>query len=398
MKRWIPCVAIIFLRTASLLPQAKVELFGYFESQLMGASINNEFIQMQSNKLRVDMESIVSDHIAFGANFDYITYHGKTQWPILDYLPDKAAAEAPDEYKSYYILSFEDRQFLDNAYLKLSFKYFDLTVGKQQISPGTGYAWNPTDVFNTKDLLDPTYEQPGHNAFRLDVPLGSRSTFTTFYAPGDDFKDSDKLIQFKFGISHFDFHLMAVEKTWRFHDYSQFNMDFLNPDFVSLPEKRRLLGFSTAGELLGLGLWTEFAYNRMEISDDFEELVAGIDYTFDSGTYIMAEYYRNTMGKTDYLYYTLNDWMRFLSMEQKAIARDQMYAFLQHPVTELIQLSLSTIYVISDQSAAIVPTLNYNLFENVDVFVYLNFYTGKEGAVFNKKLGNGGLIRARVYF
>jgi hypothetical protein len=175
-------------------------------------------------------------------------------------------------------------------------------------------------------------------------------------------------------------------------------MDFINPNFIELPEKRRLLGFSTVGELLGLGLWAEYAFNRMETSDDFEELVAGVDYTFDSGTYIMAEYFRNTMGKTDHEDYTLNDWMRFLSMEQKTIARDQMYAFIQHPLTDLIQLSLSVIYVFSDQSAAIVPTLNYNLFENVDVFAYLNFYTGGEGTVFNKKLGNGGLIRARIYF
>ena len=31
-------------------------------------------------------------------------------------------------------------------------------MGKQQISLGTGYVWNPTDVFNIKELFDPTYE------------------------------------------------------------------------------------------------------------------------------------------------------------------------------------------------------------------------------------------------
>ena len=27
-----------------------------------------------------------SDHVTFGANFNYITYNGRTQWNILDYL------------------------------------------------------------------------------------------------------------------------------------------------------------------------------------------------------------------------------------------------------------------------------------------------------------------------
>jgi len=103
----------------------------------VGAVIKGEFIPLVTNKLRVDLKSSLTDNI-----------------------------------------TFSDRTFLDNAYLKLSLKAFDLTVGKQQISLGTGYVWNPTDVFNIKDPLDPTYEQPGHNALRVDVALGNNTTLT----------------------------------------------------------------------------------------------------------------------------------------------------------------------------------------------------------------------------
>ena len=211
-------VLLLFYCGNLLLAQDNVELFGYFESQFMGARIENSFMQLYSNKLRVDLKADVKDDVSFGANFDYITYHGKTQWNILEYLPDLITSEVPPEMADYYLFTFNDRTFLDNAYLRLSFKYADMTIGKQQISLGTGYAWNPTDVFNTKDLFDPTYEQPGHNAIRLDVPLGEKYTVTVLYAVGDQWKNSDKMLLFKGRISHFDFSLIGVEKIWTFHD------------------------------------------------------------------------------------------------------------------------------------------------------------------------------------
>ena len=278
----------------------------------MGATIKSDFYQLYTNKLRVDLKSTLSDNITFAANFDYITYHGKTKWNILDFLASSITSTVPDGMEPFYVIPFSNRHFLDNAYIKLAFKHFDLTVGKQQISLGTGYGWNPTDVFNIKDPLDPTYEQPGHNAVRLE-----------------------------------------------------------NMNFLESPERRQLLGASTAGELLGLGVWAEYGYNWMENSKDFYELVVGADYTFDFQTYVMVEYYRNTLGKTNYEQYNLNDWMRLFVQEQKAVSRDQIYSFIQHPATDLLNVGISTIFSISDKSLALVPTLNYSLSENVEIMAYL---------------------------
>ena len=396
MKRLIFVLAILLIFLSSLAAQDKVEIFGYFESQIMGVGLESQFLQLFSNKLRVDLKSTVSDNITFAANFDYITYHGKTKWDILDFLSPEVVSEVPDGMESFYVLPFSDRHFLDNAYIKIAFKHFDLTVGKQQISLGTGYVWNPMDVFNVKDYLDPTYEQPGYNAIRLDVALGSSYTATALFSPDDTWRNSAKLLQLKGRISHFDYSFIAIEKVWRFHDYTQF--DYENMNFLELPERRQLLGASTAGELLGLGVWAEYAYNWMEDTKDFYELVVGTDYTFDFQTYVMVEYYRNTLGKTDYEDYNLNDWMRMLAFEQKAISRDQVYVFIQHPATDLLNIGLSSIYSISDNSLALVPTLNYSFSDNVEIFAYLNFNFGQEGKVFAKSMGNGGLIRARVYF
>jgi hypothetical protein len=396
MKKVIVVLFLLWIWLMPLDAQNKLEIFGYLESQMMGLRLQGKFFQWYTNKLRVDLKSELSSHITFAANFDYITHHGKTRWNILDFLSPEIKEGVPAGMAAYYGMQFSDDTFLDNAYVKLSFRHADLILGKQQISLGTGYVWNPTDIFNVKDVLDPTYEQPGHNAVRLDVPLAALSSLTFIYAPESSWRESGKLIRWKGTLLGFDIDVSAIETWWRFHDYTR-----LDPEtgfFREAPEKRRLLGVSTAGEVLGLGVWGEFASNWLERSEKFYELVCGINYTFDFQTFIMLEYYRNTLGKSDSRGYSLNDWMRFYASEQKAISRDQVYVLIQHPATDLLELGLQSVASFSDHSVALVPTLQYSLSDNADVFAYLNLNLGKEGTVFARTTGSGGLLRVRVYF
>lgn len=396
MKRLIIGITIFFLGTLNVVAQEPVDVYGYFETQLMGAMIEESFNHVQSNKLRVDLSSDISDKITFSANFDYITYHGKKQWNVLNYLTDELVSQIPRNMRELYVLPFKDRDFLDNAFVEIAFKHVDLTAGKQQISLGTGYAWNPTDVFNVKDLLDPTYEQPGHNAIRLDIPIGLRYTVSALYSPEDVFSQSAKMLRFKGRIGHFDYIFTGIETRWTFTDYTQFSPE--QQGFFSRPEKRQLIGVATSGELLGLGVWAEYAWNEMERTEDFYGLVVGSNYTFDFQTYVMLEFFRNTLGKTDSDEYNLNDWMRFLASEQKALSQDQVYFLVQHPLTDFIEAGISSIYSFSDNSVVIVPTIDYSFAQNMQVTAYLNLNIGEDGTAYSDMQGNGVLIRARIYF
>lgn len=387
---------LLILAGVSAYAQNKLEIFGYYEPQYLGSSVSSEFYQLFTNKLRLDLRSDLSDMITFAANLNIITYHGKTEWNVLEFLSTQISDGIPQALKSLYVLPFENDIYLDNAFLKLRFKWFDLTAGKQQISLGTGYAWNPTDVFNTKDVLDPTYEQPGHTAVRVDIPLSSRHTVTALYAPESTWSESGKLFQFKGMLGRFDYALTLIETEWTYHNYTRFEPAAMN--FAALTEQRRLLGGSAAGELLGLGVWAEYAYNWMEKSLDFYELVLGSDYTFDFQTYVMLEFYRNTLGKSDPNSYDLNDWMRFFTAEQKSLTRDQFFVLAQHPAGDLLDVGLQSIFSLSDGSLALVPTANYSLSDNVELFAYLNFNIGGEGTAYAPSLGSGGLLRLRVYF
>ena len=263
-------------------------------------------------------------------------------------------------------------------------------VGKQQISLGTGYFSNPTDVFNVKDALDPTYEQPGHNAVRMDLFLGPRLSVMALYSPLEmDWQNSGKLMRIKAGLGHFDFSVTGYEMQHTSTDFHTFEIT---------QQRRRLFGIDFVGELLGLGVWVEGAYNFMKQDDDFYEFILGIDYTFESGLYTLLEYHHNSPGKTDHTEYDLNDWMRYFVGETKTISQDQVYGFIQYPVADLIMIGGSTVFSISDQSIALVPMVYYSIFENVDLTLMLNLYVGEEGKIFSSSLGNGGFIRAQVYF
>ncbi len=395
MKRlWlIPLLSFI----PPLHAQENVNLFGYFESQYTGAFFKSSYYQLYTNKLRLDIEADLSEKVKIGANVNIITYHGKTQWSIPDLLPDKITQQIDPQLAPYYIYPFSDRQYLDNAYLRLSFAAFDLTLGKQQISLGSGYVWNPMDLFNTKDVLDPTYEQPGHNALRLDIPMTGRYGLTVLYQPGEDLSGSGKLLMLHGGVSHFDFSLLAAEKNLMRHDYTSFQL-LPEPDFTDVSTGRRLLGFECQGELLGLGVWSETAYSRLTDGDDYTSWVLGADYTFPSQFYLMAEFFQNGSGKSGSDRYDLNDWMRYLTRESKSIARDQLYTMLQYPLTDLITSRCSALFSLSDGSMALIPSLEWNIFEDVMLTAYLNINVGNEDGVYSPRFGNGGMLRLRGYF
>jgi hypothetical protein len=369
MKR-IYFTALISLVLCTCL-YAEVDIYGYFEPQYTGIYTDENYYQFQSNKLRVDLNSTIVNNVEFGADVIYLLYFGATSWNILDFLPDQITSPIPPDQRSLFQFTYGDSFYLDNVYARLANYRFALTVGKQQISLGTGYFSNPTDVFNTKDALDPTYEQPGHNAIRVDAYLTDRFGIMLMYTPVEwDWQNSGKLVRLKTGLGHFDISVLGYE-------FQHTTTDFYT--FIQTQQRRRLLGADFVGELFGLGIWAEGCYNFMENDDDnFYEILAGTDYTFESGFYTMLEYHHNSLGKTDHAEYDLNDWMWFFTGETKTISQDQVYGLIQYPLTDFIMVGTSAIFSISDQSIALVPMVYYSIFENVELTLMFNLYIGEE--------------------
>ncbi|MEA3499556.1 MAG: hypothetical protein U9R41_00825, partial [Candidatus Marinimicrobia bacterium] len=201
-------IKIIFLTIFILVSKGftSVDMFGYFESEGDYMMFENDDYYFGYNKLRLDFMGISGDKVEVGADIIYKNFNGKTTWNLMNFIPEKyrpiinpLSSYLPDRML-YLPIEMLDTLFLDNVYLQLEMKRFRVILGRQQISSGVGYAWNPTDIFNKKDIMDPTYEQTGVDAITIEVPVGLGGNFTGILQPKDNWNNSTKYLKYKQNI------------------------------------------------------------------------------------------------------------------------------------------------------------------------------------------------------
>ncbi|MEE2960919.1 MAG: hypothetical protein VYA34_09250 [Myxococcota bacterium] len=81
--------------------------------------------------------------------------------------------------------SFSAQTEIDRLNVKWYLPWMDITLGRQAITLGTAYFWNPLDVFQpfSSTSIDRDYKS-GVDALRIDVPISDFWTFTSIYGPG----------------------------------------------------------------------------------------------------------------------------------------------------------------------------------------------------------------------
>ncbi len=189
-------------------------------------------------------------------------------------------------------------------------------------------------------------------------------------------------------MSGFDFSASFVES-----NQNKFNFTRAS----SLFEKRRVVGGDFSGQLFGLGVWGEGTYNIMEDSKNIGQYLFGTDYTFQSGFYLVGEYYRNELGKTDKSQYDLNDWVRLLSADGENLGRDYLFLGERHSITELWNWSNYMIFNLNDKSGVVFPWFDYSLNDNTELMFVGYIPFGRKASEFGE-FGIGGFARVRVYF
>ena len=390
---------IIFILVLPLLLFGQINIFGYYEGEFDQAKMASTIYNFGYNKLRLDIEGIPDANVTIGANLNILNYYGSTTFNMFDFLPEKIwkpVFQPKQLAQEYWIaempFTFADTLFLDNIYLRANFDKFDLTVGKQQISVGTGYAWNPVDIFNFKQLLDPTYEQTGVNAVRLEVPFGSRAGLDIIYSPNTDFENSAKMVQLKTGISSFDLFGTMAQYNWKRtgFDPETFVMD-------SITDERLLMGGALVGEIAGAGVWAEGTVNQLKSSEDFNEVVVGADYTFENGLYILIEYLYNENGSTGFSDIDINRFLQYFNGEIHSLMQQYIFNFINYPLSNFVQLGFLNFANLNDNSIAINPQITWDAFQDVSISFMGNYFIGDVDTEFGLQ-DWGWRIRIRGYF
>ncbi len=389
MKFWGPILLL------PLMLWGQAEFFGYMESEVDIMELDSQRYSFGYNKFRLDMEARPNDNVLIGANVNIQKYWGQTTWNIYDFLPGFSGLGITQN------IELQDTILVDNIYMRLSFVWADLTLGRQQISPGVGYAWNPTDIFNTKSLLDPSYEQTGVSSIRLDISLGNRSTLNAVLQPGGAFNKSTKQLWLKTGLGRFDVDVTLAE----LQQATPASMLFGD----AFDAKRTMVGGSLVGEILEYGIWIEFAHNMLDSVHDpssgtmqprelqYDEYVLGVDHTFDNSIYIVGEYLHNGFGTKDKSLLGLQDYLYSLSGEGRSLMQDYGFVYIMHPTFDFVSLSTLAIANFNDKSGTLAPQLDWNAFEDTNISLQGSLFWGDDDTEFG--LQDWGLrLRVRSDF
>lgn len=400
MKRMILIAAACGLLFAALptISRAQPEFSGYYEHTFQADYSKRAATEtlLDVSKLRLDIGAGGGDGLfEFRGNLNYIQYHTKVSYDIASYLPQSLV----DTFHQYGMPTTfpleESRFYLDNAFFAINKNHLRFRAGKQQLSWGTGYSYNPTDLFHKKTLVDPTYEKEGVTALRLDLRWGVGGQLTAIMAPGQTFDGSGYAVRLGTHLNAIGYDVaVTAHRVIDSTKVDPASFSIFSTGIHPLLQRREALGLEFSGPLLGLGFWAEGNYNWMEKEDDFLRFVTGMDYTFENGLYVMAEAMVNKRGPWD-TPYSMTDWLSYL-MYGEPVGRGWVLAGTSKDLTSLTSVALY-VFRAFDGGVMINPRFTWSVAQNADAEFFGAYTTGPAESAFPPGLYSG-YARVSVYF
>jgi len=249
------------------------------------------------------------------------------------------------------------RQHLFRVFATLYVGQAQVTVGRQRIAWGTGFAWNPTDLLNpfNPGAIE-LNEKSGVDAVYLRIPLGTFSSVEAVVAPGRQQRTGSAALR--------------AGTNWREYDVSVMGGLF-REDWV--------LGGDFAGYVGNAGLRGEAAYTWRKEGRNYLRAVLNADYNIAGGYYVLVEAYFNGQGTRAKEEYDLE---ALLSGETFNLAREYLAASVSKSITPLFNAALYSLVNLDDRSSLVGPSLFYSLGENLELSAGTYVFVGASDTEF----------------
>ncbi|MBW2276984.1 MAG: hypothetical protein JRF63_05790 [Deltaproteobacteria bacterium] len=399
----------------------QVYLHGSFENQLTGMGVRlynggDRFTVYDYLRLRIDVDADLPGDLQLRSDVVARLFVGETELYLVNLIPRRTydqllardprwAAAIEEQYE------LENELYLDNAYLKIPIKQVLVTVGKQPLEQGAGYAWNPTDVFTDKDMFDPTYEKEGVIALRLMVPIGEVASIDAVGAPVGLFEDWTAGGRASLRLGPVSLSAAAyytqVKQTHLEESMNGMELALLtgaNPNdaIIRVETERTMVGGDVVADIVGVRLWAEGAYNFVGdvygAPADWWEVVGGAEYYFPFETHLMVEYYHYDRGPEQQNgTYDYNSWMSLISAELQMLGKDFLFESIDHPVADYWLIGVSSFQSITDRSAVIMADVRWEFVQDAELWLMLAGGIGDPEDFLSTAYGQGWL-RLKVYF
>ena len=406
-----------------------VEVSGEVEVTGRAFGLADTTFTQETTRTRAFLAQDLGSSARLELGLDAYTYSGQTALRVVDLLPSSYGATLDTLAAVLWTGSFLlpqgteqpasgitsilgrspdfDTLLLNRALISWHGHGVSIDAGRQPVAWGTGYAWNPTNVFSRKTLLEPTRELQGIDVVRLRT--GHRVRCEVLLQPDDKPEDTGWATRILTSLGGWDVSALASRVEWRRMDWSgwlagedvapSLEWEARAPYWTIFTDQvtRLTLGGDLRGEWRGVGLWAETAWNHLDRGDSFLDLTAGIDHLFDFQTYLLLEYHREGEGKSSSSAYVLNDWLKVLSGERGGMGRDYLLTVLNHPLGDLSEFSLLSLWNLSDGSSLTEASSSRSLADDLTVVVAVDLPFGEDGDELGR-IGRGGFLRLTAYF
>lgn len=257
-----------------------------------------------------------------------------------------------------------DRLWLD--YVKNDWQF---TLGRQRIAWGTSWAWNPTDLFNPKEVLNFDYEElPGADAVRIQYYTGPVTKFELAVSPGK--KNEDLIIAGLISLNKwdYDFNLIAGYKKERWVFGGGWVGDILDAGF-----RGEIIISQAAKEKFDSIFYQSFILYPLSSNEPTVSFVISGDYTFPNSFYVHTELLFNSNGTDRFasLYR-----LQALELDMLTPARWSIFQEFSYQFTPLLRCGIFGIINPDDKSFVIVPSLSYSIITNLDFYITGLFFDG----------------------
>ena len=404
---------IVLGASPALSQESDLEFSGYLENTLTADEnkAQDKTLIANETRVRLNIKNSYREKGDLSVSIVGNRYAGNKSINLLDYLPEEEAQRFSDPVE---IEKTNDLWFQE-AYGSLYFGRTTIRTGRQKYYTGTGYAWNPTDLFNWKDVLDPAYEIEGLDSIFLSRGFFEDSSLSLYYSFGtsQDRKDrevstsdeGDFQVKLKTGFSSWEVALHYTDVRKSFYDYEGVISGSVALEDIARQIRWRLTALEISGEILGLGVHAEGGSYVLEEDDEEEELpdelknhdkyLVGIDYTFESGLYLILEYYFEGLGESDHEEYTLNQRMAYLSGELDSLGKDNYYFGASYPLTDFSTLALYVIANANDSSVVANPWFTWVADDEITLNISAQIPGGEEESAIGR---SGSALFCRINF
>jgi hypothetical protein len=360
--------------------QAGAEFFGYAEQELAvrwhddgsvqaGASIDARLKGLWSPNDRLEFIVELDVRGAYGASNPYALY---ASYGIPITLPEDAHWSAD----------------FDHIYGKINMGPLDISIGKQPIAWGSGYAFNPTSRTYSTSLLDSSPEEtPGVLAAAASLAL-SRFLYLSGYLAGQDRSANTAADPAESHPENLPFGAKITGVLGSF----DLSASFLRETALRGAgyERRAYAGFDFSGAVGMLGVHGEAALGLPAAAawgtgpSDFRlerdlELCTGFDFTFLGGVETRLEYYYNGSGAGDTEGY---EPAALLDGSALVLGRQYGFVYLERIFADYFTVSIASLANIADGSVLLLPELFWDVMPDFSITMRAVIPLGSGGSEF----------------